>query len=220
MYDFVMCDYNGTASPAQTEDGNANVGQHAAESVMVRNTNKDPYGKQLLLNYCYGHPDTTLILCPYGSGVNFINHARTGGSGESTKQKKNHEANVKIVWSQHGTTNQDDTWFTKDPSEMKIDYNTKVAFDYIATKDIQEGDEILLDYGTVFGFSFDFGLVLDFWIDDVLSFGSYFVIFFLLKRTTMGRTITAYVYFGSPFGLLISHLVLPSFFFLQMICSF
>jgi len=150
MYDFVMCDYNGTASPAQTEDGNANVGQYAAESVMVRNTNKDPYGKQLLLNYCYGHPDTTLILCPYGSGVNFINHARTGGSGESTKQKKNHEANVKIVWSQHGTTNQDDTWFTKDPSEMKIDYNTKVAFDYIATKDIQEGDEILLDYGSDF----------------------------------------------------------------------
>ena len=39
----------------------------------------DPYSKrttprppQLLLNYCYGHPESTLLLCPYGPMVNYV----------------------------------------------------------------------------------------------------------------------------------------------------
>jgi hypothetical protein len=31
-------------------------------------------GKQLLLNYCFGHPDSNLLLLPFAPGVNFINH--------------------------------------------------------------------------------------------------------------------------------------------------
>jgi hypothetical protein len=31
-------------------------------------------GKQLLLNYCFGHPDSNLLLLPFSPGVNFINH--------------------------------------------------------------------------------------------------------------------------------------------------
>ena len=29
---------------------------------------KDLDGSQILLNYCFGHHDSTLLLCPYGSG--------------------------------------------------------------------------------------------------------------------------------------------------------
>jgi hypothetical protein len=31
-------------------------------------------GKQLLLNYCFGDPDSNLLLLPFAPGVNFINH--------------------------------------------------------------------------------------------------------------------------------------------------
>jgi hypothetical protein len=31
-------------------------------------------GFQLLLNYCYGSPTTTLLLFPYGAGISYINH--------------------------------------------------------------------------------------------------------------------------------------------------
>lgn len=31
-------------------------------------------GKQLLLNYCFGDPDSNLLLLPLAPGVNFINH--------------------------------------------------------------------------------------------------------------------------------------------------
>jgi hypothetical protein len=40
-------------------------------SKKFRRTNK--IGHQLWLNYCYGHPESTLLLCPYGCGVNYIN---------------------------------------------------------------------------------------------------------------------------------------------------
>jgi hypothetical protein len=31
-------------------------------------------GKQLLLNYCFGHPGSNFLLLPFAPGVNFINH--------------------------------------------------------------------------------------------------------------------------------------------------
>ena len=42
----------------------------------------DPYkyirvnkiGTQIAINYCFSHPETTLALCPYGKGINSINH--------------------------------------------------------------------------------------------------------------------------------------------------
>jgi hypothetical protein len=33
--------------------------------------------QQLLLNYCYGHPQSSILLFPYAPAVNFINHDRS-----------------------------------------------------------------------------------------------------------------------------------------------
>ena len=35
-----------------------------------------PIHKQLLLNYCIGHRDTFLLLCPYGVGTGLVNHSQ------------------------------------------------------------------------------------------------------------------------------------------------
>ena len=92
-------------------------------------------GRQLLLNYCFGHPETTLLLCPYGAGVNYINHNRT-------------LSNVRIQWSDHGTTSHNSSWFTLSPLEMYLNYQISLSFDYVATKDIPAGAELFLDYGS------------------------------------------------------------------------
>jgi len=53
---------------------------------------------------------------------------------------------VKVQWAKDGVTGHKDEFFHKKPEDV-TDYSTKVAFDFVATRDIAEGEEILLDYG-------------------------------------------------------------------------
>jgi hypothetical protein len=94
-------------------------------------------GKQVLLNYCMGHRDSSVLLCPYGAGVNYINHNQT-------------RANVKIQWAADGSTSHSASWLEKTPDEMESSLSARLGIDYIATKDIQEGEELFLDYGDDF----------------------------------------------------------------------
>jgi len=102
----------------------------------ARNMTNGPYRQQLLLNYCFSHPESTVILCPYGSGVNYINHNKT-------------RANVKVQWAQDGITSHQDKSLNTRPKKDIADYSTTVAFDYVATRNIAEDEEIFLDYGDV-----------------------------------------------------------------------
>jgi hypothetical protein len=103
---------------------------------IVRNTSNF-VGFQLWYNYCFGHGDSTLLLCPYGSGVNYINHNQT-------------LANVKIQWAPHGTVAQNETWLHMDPSEMENIARTNLGIDYVAMRDIHQGEELFMDYGNDF----------------------------------------------------------------------
>jgi hypothetical protein len=101
-------------------------------SKKFRRTNKK--GHQLWLNYCYGHPESTLLLCPYGGGVNYINHNKT-------------LANVKIQWAPNGTAAHDSSWLSLTPKDIEWQIKPSLAFDYVATREIAEGEELFLDYG-------------------------------------------------------------------------
>lgn len=92
---------------------------------------------QIVLNYCYGHQQSTMLLCPYGAGVNYINHNKT-------------QANVKIQWAEHGMTSHNETWLERSLESFEWEYDTGLAFDYVAMGDIRKGDELFLDYGDVF----------------------------------------------------------------------
>lgn len=99
--------------------------------------------KQLLLNYCFGHPDSDLLLLPYGPTVNYINHHSTFANVEVrwhtpksfskplTKRQEHHHPELLEV-----------------PGKMVSQIHGKgLMFDYVATKDINQGEEIFLDYG-------------------------------------------------------------------------
>ncbi|KAL7486368.1 hypothetical protein ACHAW6_011961, partial [Cyclotella cf. meneghiniana] len=90
-------------------------------------------GYQLMLNYCYGHRDSSLMFFPTSQSVNFINH----GSKE--------DANAEIRWSSFPYHKS--KWINYTLAEMKRINKAGLLFDVVATKDISRGDEILLYYG-------------------------------------------------------------------------
>ena len=90
-------------------------------------------GHQLLLNYCYGHPGSSLLLYPYAPTVNFVNH---GGAGRS---------NAELRWSTHPY--HESGWLGSTLEEMKGRTRTGLMLDIVATRDIRRGEEVLLDYG-------------------------------------------------------------------------
>eukprot|EP00980_Cylindrotheca_fusiformis_P010646 scaffold2366_cov115-Cylindrotheca_fusiformis.AAC.20 len=104
-----------------------------SEDVLLRDTTKE-YHEQLLLNYCFGHRDSTLLLCPYGLLSSLINHS--------------HEApNTKIVWSQKRSLISHPEWMNQTVDEWGEKASTGLSFDFVALRDIKETEEILIDYG-------------------------------------------------------------------------
>jgi hypothetical protein len=104
---------------------------------MVRTT-VSVMGYQILVNYCYGHQDSSMLLCPYGNGVNYINHNQS-------------QANLKIRWAEdfgivHNAT------LVKEGlvEELMWQYKPQLAFDYVALRDIERGEELFMDYGDNF----------------------------------------------------------------------
>jgi hypothetical protein len=97
--------------------------------------NRTVIRQQLLLNYCYGHNESTMLLCPYSPITNYINHNQS-------------LANVKLQWAQSSSGNHMPHLFNATVSEIAAsDATAKLAMELVATRDIQAGEEIFLDYG-------------------------------------------------------------------------
>ena len=105
-------------------------------------------GQQLLLNYCFGHPDSNLLLLPYGPGVNFINHPPSSSPDHQA-------ANVMIRWSQHPLAASSTSFRTETPVLEMLEQpagtvTTNLLVEYVALRDILPGEEIFLHYGDDF----------------------------------------------------------------------
>jgi SET domain len=98
----------------------------------MRLSNSSSY-EQLMLNYCYGHPESSLLLFPYSPVVNFVNHATNG------------KANVGIRWS---TMNNDTTQQLSVAQLLETTANAGgIVMELYAIQEVHPGEEILLDYG-------------------------------------------------------------------------
>jgi hypothetical protein len=98
----------------------------------------DPYkapwkaGHQLLLNYCFGHATSNLLLFPYAPVVNYVNHNATG-------------FNAKLRWSNLPSHHAD--WLKRTPEDLMKDDHAGLVMELVATRDIARGEEIFLNYG-------------------------------------------------------------------------
>jgi hypothetical protein len=92
-----------------------------------------PVASQLLLNYCFGHQESTLLLCPYGYLTAFINHSHDN-------------PNTRIQWTRKM---RHPMWRHESIEEWGREKHAGLSFDFVALRDIDEGEEILIDYGEV-----------------------------------------------------------------------
>lgn len=103
--------------------------------------------QQLLLNYCYGHPNSDLLLLPYGPLVNYINHPPPGKT-----------ANAVIQWHPVTEKNSNDVLPRRQQHhhpELLQEFAKTVAkthgkglmVDIVALRQIAPDEEIYLDYG-------------------------------------------------------------------------
>ena len=90
-----------------------------------------PKTYQLILNYCFGHDESTLLLCPYGLYTALINHS-------------SERANARIDWSSEMRHKE---WLEQPIPAWGGEHHTGLSFDFVALRDIQEGEEIFIDYG-------------------------------------------------------------------------
>jgi len=97
---------------------------------LERNLSK-PVHEQLLLNYCFAHANSSLLLSSYGVITGLINH--------SSKKP-----NARIEWSD---IMMEQDWCDYTLRQISQQTHAGLVFDYVALQDIQEGQEILIDYG-------------------------------------------------------------------------
>ena len=86
---------------------------------------------QLLLNYCYSHPLSSLVLFPYGMGINLVNHHRS--------QDK---VNVALRWS----SQQRSVHHNMTVQEL-LEQQPALSMELYALRDIEPGEELFLYYG-------------------------------------------------------------------------
>ena len=98
----------------------------------------DPIVKQLVMNSCFGHAESILLLCP-SSNVNLINQCshRVTPIGQCNEDGPND----KIIWASGWDKNTSD-WLKKSLDDIEEDINhgkRDLYFETIATRDIKNG---------------------------------------------------------------------------------
>jgi hypothetical protein len=115
---------------------------HGLQSDEPIRNETDPIHQQLLLNYCFGHKQSSLLLCPYGIVSSLINH---GTNALENIEHNEYKANLRIQWSTKVTKNPE--WWNMSISTWAYLYRAGLAFEYVALRDIDAHEEILIDYG-------------------------------------------------------------------------
>jgi hypothetical protein len=100
------------------------------EGTWKRNVTR-PYHHQLLLNYCFGHRDSTVLLCPYGLLNFLINHSHD-------------RPNTRVVWSRR---QRHADWLERPVDDWGKKFHNGLSMDFVALRDIERGEEITIDYG-------------------------------------------------------------------------
>ena len=98
-------------------------------------------GQQLIVNYCFGHEESKMLLCPMTNGI-LINHCSDRSVGEG--DCKNKGSNAKIQW---GTKWDEATSEWLEKSIEEISDHTKsgqrgLSLEVVATRDIAPGEEV------------------------------------------------------------------------------
>lgn len=96
---------------------------------------------QLLLNYCFGHNESSLLLCPDTNAI-LINHC-----SQRMKQCGPHGPNAEYRWSS-GWEPKSDEFRKMTLDELAKQPGRGLSMEIVALRDIQAGEEVFIDYGS------------------------------------------------------------------------
>jgi len=99
-------------------------------------------GTQLLMNYCFGHAESSLLLCPDTNAI-LINHCSL-----RTRECGPDGPNAKIQWAS-GWEKENDRWLSMSMHELEEQTGRGLAMEIVATRDIQPGEEVRADNSCV-----------------------------------------------------------------------
>lgn len=104
--------------------------------------------KQLLLNYCYGHEKSSVLLFPYSPVVNLINHYDDLEGDDNNDGENNNSPNAILRWSDR--MKDPDSWLALTAEQVKARHESGLLLELVATQDILPGDEIRISYGDAY----------------------------------------------------------------------
>jgi hypothetical protein len=107
-------------------------GEQNQPTLQVNRDNRTGY--QLLLNYCLGHAESSVLLSPYGPVFALINHNQT-------------LVNVKLQWADPKRSNHHPERLQQPIDSLYNISSSQLAMEVVALRDILPGEELFLDYG-------------------------------------------------------------------------
>ena len=106
----------------------------------MERVSNDVLTSQLILNYCFGHDESTFLLCPSTNAI-LINHCTI--TQPSVGHCDGRGPNAIIQWASWDETN--DTWLNASLDEIKAwtqEGHRGLSFEVTALRDIREGEEV------------------------------------------------------------------------------
>jgi SET domain len=149
--------YNITARQQTATEADDDSDESSAAPTFIRILDRG-VRQQLMVNYCYGHRDTTMLLCPYGTGVHYLNHAPSSsspvaGNDDDDNDNANTEivtANVAMRWARNfPIAHNHDLLYNLSLEQLEQPEYSKPLFsiDFVALRDMEPGEELFLNYG-------------------------------------------------------------------------
>jgi hypothetical protein len=93
-------------------------------------------GAQLLMNYVFGHPHSSVLLIPTAPYVTLVNH-------------NSKDPNVQMDWADHDTLFTSNEMLGKTVQELRtMNPQPNLLMQLTAVRDIAKGEEIVMDYGS------------------------------------------------------------------------
>eukprot|EP00547_Thalassionema_nitzschioides_P012338 CAMPEP_0194259980 /NCGR_PEP_ID=MMETSP0158-20130606/44910_1 /TAXON_ID=33649 /ORGANISM="Thalassionema nitzschioides, Strain L26-B" /LENGTH=653 /DNA_ID=CAMNT_0039000001 /DNA_START=1 /DNA_END=1959 /DNA_ORIENTATION=- len=93
-------------------------------------------GDQVVLNYCFSHPESTVALCPNTNAL-LINHC--------SPSSRDCRVNAKLTWAIDDSISEE--WRQMSLEELSKQNFRGLAMEIVTTRNIAPGDEVFLDYG-------------------------------------------------------------------------
>mmetsp|Transcript_33249 Transcript_33249/g.80436 ORF Transcript_33249/g.80436 Transcript_33249/m.80436 type:complete len:716 (+) Transcript_33249:31-2178(+) len=103
---------------------------------IVRDEEGGVINKQIIINYMFGHPNSTVLLFPYSSNVAYINHHAV-------------DYNAEVRWAGEGDFSffHHPDWLDKPVEFLEEQWASGLLLEFIALRDIKAGEEVLINYG-------------------------------------------------------------------------